>query len=112
MKILLSSFIFSLSAFGQGLPLIRNFTAAEYDGHNRNFDIEIDQDGTIFVANFEGLLYYDQAQWRIVRAPDFNRVTSIWRDSTNTVCVGGYQFKASVKDEYTEFTINFQRSRV
>ena len=70
------------------------------------------QDGTIFVANFEGLLYYDQAQWRIVRAPDFNRVTSIWRDSTNTVCVGGYQFKASVKDEYTEFTINFQRSRV
>ncbi len=59
MKILLSSFIFSLSAFGQGLPLIRNFTAVEYDGHNRNFDIEIDQDGTIFVANFEGLLFVD-----------------------------------------------------
>ena len=81
----------------QGLPLIRNYTAAEYDGHNRNFDIEIGEDGTIFVANFEGLLYYDQAQWRIVRAPGFNRVTSIWRDSTNTICVGGYQFKARLQ---------------
>ncbi len=39
----------------QGLPLIRNYTAAEYGAHNRNFDIEIGEDGTVFVANFEGL---------------------------------------------------------
>ena len=91
-------FTFSpLPVGAQGLPLIRNYTAAEYGGHNRNFDIEIGEDGTIFVANFEGLLYYDQARWRIVRAPDFNRVTSIWRDSTNTICVGGYQFKARLQ---------------
>ncbi len=81
----------------QGLPLIRNFTAEEYGGHNRNFDIEIDKDGTVFVANFEGLLYYDRAQWRIIHAPDLNRVTTIYRDNTNHICIGGYQFKAQLQ---------------
>ena len=76
----------------QGLPLIRNFTAAEYGGHNRNYDIEIGEDGTVFVANFEGLLYYDRAQWRIIHAPELRRVTVVYRDSKNTVWVGGYNF--------------------
>ena len=76
----------------QGLPLIRNFTAAEYGGHNRNYDIEIGEDGTVFVANFEGLLYYDRAQWRISHAPELRRVTVVYRDSKNTVWVGGYNF--------------------
>ena len=76
----------------QGLPLIRNFTAAEYGGHNRNYDIEIGEDGTVFVANFEGLLYYDRAQWRMIHAPELRRVTVVYRDSKNTVWVGGYNF--------------------
>ena len=53
--------------YAQGLPLIRNYTAAEYGGHNRNYDIETDEDGTIYVANFEGLLYYDRTRWRWAR---------------------------------------------
>ena len=76
----------------QGLPLIRNFTAAEYGGHNRNYDIEIGEDGTVFVANFEGLLYYDRAQWRMIHAPELRRVTVVYRDSKNTIWVGGYNF--------------------
>lgn len=51
--------LFISPAGAQGLPLIRNYTAAEYGGHNRNYDVEEGEDGTIFVANFEGLLYYD-----------------------------------------------------
>ena len=74
------------------MPLIRNFTAAEYGGHNRNYDIEIGEDGTVFVANFEGLLYYDRAQWRMIHAPELRRVTVVYRDSKNTVWVGGYNF--------------------
>lgn len=76
----------------QGLPLIRNYTAAEYGGHNRCYDIEIGEDGTVFVANFEGLLYYDRAQWRIIHSPDISRVTVVYRDSKNTIWVGGYSF--------------------
>ena len=75
--------IFTLHA--QGIPLIRNYSAVEYGGHNRCYDLEIGEDGTLFVANFEGLLYYDRAQWRIIYSPDISRVTVVFRDSKNTV---------------------------
>ena len=96
--LLLFLFTFSsLPTAAQGLPLIRNFTSAEYDGHNRNYDIEIGEDGTVFVANFEGFLYYDRAQWRIIHTTNNRRVTAIYRDSRNTVWVGGYNFMARLQ---------------
>ena len=81
----------------QGLPLIRNYTAAEYGGHNRCYDIEIGDDGTVFVANFEGLLYYDRSRWRVIHSPDISRVTVVYRDSKNTIWVGGYNFFARLQ---------------
>jgi len=86
-----------LLAGAQGLPLIRNFTAAEYGGHNRCFDIETDEDGTVYVANFEGLLYYDRAQWRMLYTSDISRVTVVYRDSKGTVWVGGFNFFARLQ---------------
>ena len=76
----------------QGLPLIRNYTAAEYGGHNRCYDIEIGEDGTVFVANFEGLLYNDRSRWRVIHLPDISRVTVVYRDSKNAIWVGGYNY--------------------
>ena len=81
----------------QGLPLIRNYTASEYGGHNRCFDIEIGDDGTVFVANFEGLLYYDRSRWRIIHTPDISRITVVYRAVDNTIWVGGYNFLARVQ---------------
>ena len=86
-----------LAAGAQGLPLIRNYTAAEYGGHNRSYDIEIGEDGTVFVANFEGLLYYDRAQWRMIHTANISRVTVVYRDSKNVVWVGGYNFFARLQ---------------
>ena len=86
------SLLITHSIKAQGLPLIRNFTAAEYGGHNRCYDIEMDEDGTVYVANFEGLLYYDRAQWRMIYTPDISRVTVAYRDSKGTVWVGGFNF--------------------
>ncbi|MBQ2208940.1 MAG: hypothetical protein II404_03125, partial [Prevotella sp.] len=98
--LLFCTFHFSLlTSSAQGLPLIRNYAATEYGGHNRNFDIEIGDDGTIFVANFEGVLYYDRARWRIIRAPEKNRVTALHRDSRNTIWAGGYNFMARLQKE-------------
>ncbi len=91
--------ISSLPTAAQGLPLIRNFTAAEYGGHNRNYDIEIGEDGTVFVANFEGFLYYDRARWRMIHTSNNRRVTAIYRDSRNTVWVGGYNFMARLQKQ-------------
>ena len=88
-----------LSAGAQGLPLIRNFTALEYGGHNRNYDIEIGDDGTVYVANFEGMLYYDRAQWRLLHTPNNRRVTVVYRDSKNTIWVGGYKYIARLQKQ-------------
>ena len=86
-----------LLAGAQGLPLIRNFTAAEYGGHNRCFDIETDKDGTVYIANFEGLLYYDRVQWRMIYTSDISRVTVVFRDSKGTVWVGGFNYFARLQ---------------
>ena len=91
--------LFIIPAGAQGLPLIRNYTASEYGGHNRNYDVEEGENGTIFVANFEGLLYYDRARWRIIHTPGINRVTVCVRDSKNTMWVGGYKYFGRVQQQ-------------
>ena len=79
-------------AGAQGMPFIRNYTAAEYKGHNQNFDIITGEDGTVYVANFEGLLYYDNAQWRMIHAKGITRITAIFRDSKGRIWTGGYNY--------------------
>lgn len=88
------------NCLAQGLPLIRNYTATEYGGHNRNYDIEIGEDGTVFVANFEGLLYYDRTRWRMIHTQDINRITVVYRASDNTVWVGGYNYFARLQKRH------------
>jgi signal transduction histidine kinase len=88
---------FSISAIAQGIPVIRNYSAEEYGAHNRNLDIEIGKDGTVFVANFEGLLYYDRAQWRIIHTPNINRLTVVYRAADNVIWVGGYNYFGRVQ---------------
>ena len=72
-------------AWAQGIPFIRNFSATEYKAHNQNFDIITGSDGTVYVANFEGLLYYDNAQWHIIYTPGVTRITSVFRDSRGII---------------------------
>ena len=81
-----------LCADAQGLPFFKNISPAEYRGHKQNFDVEIDKNGILYVANFEGLLYYDNADWRIIYTPGVTRVTVVQKDSKGKVWVGGYNF--------------------
>jgi len=91
--LLLITFHLSLIAvFAQGLPFVRNFSASEYQAHNRNFDIITDDKGFVYVANFEGLLYYDQAEWRIIHTPNITRITTLYRDAKGTIWAGGYNY--------------------
>ena len=99
-KIVLPFYLFTflpLALASQGLPLIHNYTAADYGGHNRCYDIVIGEDGTVFVANFEGLLYYDRSRWRIIHSPDISRVTAVYCDSNNTIWIGGYNYFARLQ---------------
>ena len=85
------------TASAQGLPFFRNFTAAEYHANNMNFDTETDENGIVYVANFEGLMYYDHAEWRIIRTPGTTRVTVCYRAEDNQIWVGGYNYFGKIQ---------------
>ena len=110
MRRLFLLFAFHLSlitTFAQGLPFLRNFSASEYRAHNRNFDITTDDKGFVYVANFEGLLYYDNAEWRIIHTPNITRVTTLYRDVKGTIWAGGYNYLGYINgNEKGELTLN------
>ena len=86
------SSLFPGHAGAQGIPYIKNFPASSYHAHNHNFDVITGNDGTVYVANFEGLLYYDNADWRIIHTPGITRITSVFRSSKNIIWTGGYNY--------------------
>ena len=85
------------SVMAQGMALIRNYAAAEYGAHNRNFDILAHEDGTVYVANFEGLLYYDNAEWHILHTPNYANLTTLYLDHSGVLWVGGYNYIGEVR---------------
>lgn len=88
--------LFSFAASAQGLPFIRTFTTDDYKAHAMNFDLDIDKDGTVYVANFEGLLYYDNVSWHTLHTPGISRLTVVFCDSKNNIWTGGYNFFGKV----------------
>ena len=89
---LLISLLFLNTGIVKATPFIRNFTAKEYEAHNRCFDIMCDKYGTVFVANFEGLLYYDCSSWRKIHTPGINRVTRLIKGADGKIYVSGHDF--------------------
>ena len=82
----------------QGLPFMRNYEPSEYNAHNQNFDILVDkEEGVVYVANFEGLLYFDNAEWDIVHTPGISRITTLFQDSMGKIWTGGYNFIGSLE---------------
>ena len=80
----------------EGVPFFRNYASAEYGAHNRNFDVVNGKNGIVYVANFEGLLYFDNSSWRIVYTPGYSRITRLFADSQGEIWAGGYNFVAKV----------------
>lgn len=81
----------------QGIPFIKNYTADDYHAHNRNFDVVTTDDGSVFVANFEGLLYYDNVEWRTLHTPGITRITVVYCDKNNDVWTGGYNYFGKIQ---------------
>ena len=88
-----------LSALAQGVPYLRNFPATEYKAHNMNSDVIAANDGSVYVANFEGLLYYDNADWRIIHTPGITRITAVFQDSKERLWTGGYNYFGYLKTD-------------
>jgi len=80
-----------------GIPFFRNYSAGQYDAHNRNFDVLCDEEGHTFFANFEGLLVYDHVHWRIVHTPDISRVVSLHKDAEGAILFDGINLTGRVE---------------
>ena len=81
-----------LTASAQGVPFIRNYTADEYHAHDTNFDINVGTNGFVYIANFEGVLYYDNWTWHTLHTPNNTRVTVTYSDKDSTIWAGGFNF--------------------
>ena len=89
-----------------GHPFFVNFSPATYGAHNRNFDILSDRQGRVYVANFEGLLCYDQSEWHVVHAPGIFRITRLYQDKKGRIWVGGFNvFGYLMHNERGELTL-------
>lgn len=86
-----------VAAAAQGYPPISTFTSSDYNAHNRNFGVTIDSAGILWVANFEGLLYYNNATWQIIHTPGYSRVTVVYTDQKGNVWTGGYNYLGKVE---------------
>ena len=73
-----------------GAPFFVNYPPTVYHAHNRNFDIVSDDEGRVYAANFEGVLYSDQTGWHVLHTPGIFRVTRLYKDSGGRIWVGGY----------------------
>ena len=80
------------SVSAQGVPFLQTYKPVDYGGHSINFDIKTGREGTVFVANFEGLMYYDHAAWTVLHTSGITRVTTTFCDSNNNIWAGGYNY--------------------
>ncbi|HSP11563.1 MAG TPA: LuxR C-terminal-related transcriptional regulator [Salegentibacter sp.] len=56
----------AFSVFSQQLtPPIQNYSSRDYEAASQNWDIDIDEQGIIYVANNQGLLSYDGQRWKL-----------------------------------------------
>ena len=80
-----------------GTPFFKNYSSKVYNAHNRNFDILCEKDGYVYVANFEGLLVYDNVKWRILHTPGISRVVSLSKDEKGRIWFSGINVKGCVE---------------
>jgi len=92
---------------GKGLPFFRNFLNEEYGAHNRNFDILTDKKGRTFVANFEGVLVYDHANWQVFHTPNVNRVLCLYKDDKENVWFGGFNVLGYINEKDYDLHVHF-----
>src|SRR5690606_27234160 len=74
----LYAFILPTSLTGQNiLPPIHNYKIFEYQAASKNWDLAIDPEGELFVANNKGLLHYNGEQWVLYLLPNKTTIRSV-----------------------------------
>ncbi|WP_339714382.1 Two component regulator three Y domain-containing protein [uncultured Kriegella sp.] len=79
------------SLWGQDLlPPIYNHKIFEYNAASQNWGVTVNQNGELFVANSQGLLYYNGEEWILNRLPNNTIVRSVVSIG-NKIYTGSYE---------------------
>ncbi len=86
---LLTFLLFSVFVFGQELPPILNYTPKDYNAANQNWMISQSNNHSIYIANNNGLLEFNGAQWNLYESPNETIIRSV-RVINNKIYTGSY----------------------
>ncbi|NKI33064.1 triple tyrosine motif-containing protein [Croceivirga thetidis] len=64
-------------AVSQEIPPINYFTPIDYNGENQNWSISQSNDRLIYIANNEGLLEFNGADWSLYKTPNQTTIRSV-----------------------------------
>lgn len=76
------------------VPPSYNYNSNTYNAGNQNWAIEQGSDGVIYIANNDGLLSYDGANWKLYEMPNNRGVKSVFIDSLSVnekIYVGSFE---------------------
>ena len=93
-----------------GVPEIRNIKRSEYGGGSQNWSIVDDSRGNIYIANNNGVLKFDGADWEIFPSANRSVVRSIACADDDKVYVGAFNeigvLEKSDKEGYRYLSLN------
>ncbi|WP_422107645.1 LuxR C-terminal-related transcriptional regulator [Winogradskyella sp.] len=64
-------------SYGQFSPGIHNYSLAEYNAGNQNWDVTRAENGKVYVANNSGLLEYNGIDWKFHQLPNKTTIRSV-----------------------------------
>lgn len=73
------------------VPVVRNYTVADYSGGRQNWSLAQSADGLIYVGNNTTLLEYDGNVWKNYPLPDKDLVRSVYVSDDQKVYCGAYE---------------------
>ncbi|WP_159453766.1 sensor histidine kinase [Ohtaekwangia koreensis] len=85
---------------------MQNYPIEVYQGASQNWAVRQDKQGTIYIANTEGVLKYDGNRWDLLSLPDKEAIYAVDIDSAGKVYIasdydlGYFQRKANERYEY------------
>ncbi|WP_275648295.1 Two component regulator three Y domain-containing protein [Flagellimonas okinawensis] len=96
-------FLTCLSVTGQQLlPPIQNYQLLDYKGGSKNWDVSVNENGELFVANNKGLLHYNGEEWTLNKLPNNTIIRSV-ESIGDRIYTGSYEeFGYWTKNEFGE----------
>jgi diguanylate cyclase (GGDEF)-like protein len=82
--------LFATAQALRGMPLLRRFSAEDYNATPSHWSLATDKDGRLFVGNAEGVLRYDGETWTMIELPGNQLGRDVVEGADGHIYVGSY----------------------